>query len=181
MLPKKKESGIVLLLLLVFFFSCSSSRKTTREKPTEKETPQFDESFDPLKLGDEDIVFKEEKKTADTKESTSPISGAQESADEENKLIDGFRIQLFATKDIESANIAKKEAEIVFTEDSLNIYVEFDTPYYKLRIGDFQDRDNAAQFRDISREKGYQSSWIVKTKVWSNPSLPGKENIRLQN
>ena len=95
-------------------------------------------------------------------------------------MVDGFRVQLFATKDIESATVAKKEAEFVFTDDSVKLYIEFDSPYYKLRIGDFQNRDNAEAFREIAREKGYSSSWIVKTKVWSNPFLPENKEIQFQ-
>ena len=65
-------------------------------------------------------------------------------------------------------------------DDGYNIYVEFDSPYYKVRIGDFTDRDKATEFREIAREKGYPSPWIVKTKVWSNPSL-SQEEEKIQN
>lgn len=171
MLFKKFEIGVLFLLLSIFLLSCASGKKTTREEPSREEVAAYDESFDPLRLEDEDIVFEEDMSRSSTNEVISKPREIEKPS-EENRLMDGFRIQLFATKDIESATIAKKEAEFVFTEDSLNIYIEFESPYYKLRIGDFKVRDEAVAFREVARGKGYTSSWIVKTKVWSHPSLP---------
>ena len=181
MVLKRAKIGIVFLLLSIFLFSCSSSRKTVKEETSDKETTKFDESFDPLKLNDEKIEFNKESKKSNGNQGIFPIEDNQNIQNEENKQIDGFRVQLFATKDIESATIAKKEAEFVFIGDSLNIYIEFDSPYYKLRIGDFKERDDAEAFREIAREKGYPSSWIVKTKVWSNPTLPEKKQTQFQD
>lgn len=168
--------GIISIFLITLVLSCSSTRKATRDDTPEKESPQYDESFDPLRLNDDEIVFKEEPKPITRNDRVDRIDTSLEPVEKADKLVDGFRIQLFATKDIESATIAKKEAQFVFANDSLNIYVEFDSPYYKLRIGDFRDRDKAEQFREITREKGYSSSWIVKTKVWSNPSPLDESN-----
>lgn len=163
---------IFALLVFALLLSCSSSRKATRENTSEKKSPHYDESFDPVRLNDDKIDFKEEPKPTSNNARIDRIDISKKPTEIEDKLVDGFRIQLFATKDIESATVAKKEAQFVFMGDSLNVYVEFDSPYYKLRIGDFQDRDKAEEFREIAREKGYASSWIVKTKVWSNPSPP---------
>ena len=174
MLSKSFRFGILTVLTFTLILSCSSGRKATRGDTPEKTPPQYDESFDPLRLDDDEIVFKEEPKPTTHNDRVDGTDISLMTAEKEDKLVDGFRIQLFATKDIESATVAKKEAQFVFADDSLNIYVEFDSPYYKLRLGDFQDRDKAEQFREIAREKGYSSSWIVKTKVWSNPSPPGE-------
>lgn len=181
MVLKSLEKGLLFLLCAIFLFSCSASKKTVKGETSGKEKTEYDESFDPLKLNDEKIEFKEKPEKSIEQKPVFPIEDNQEILREENKLIDGFRVQLFATKDIESATIAKKEAEFVFTGDSLNIYVEFDSPYYKLRIGDFQERDDAEAFREVAHEKGYPSSWIVKTKVWSNPALPEKKQTQIQN
>ena len=181
MVSKRTKMGVGFLFLVIFLFSCSSSRKTIKEESPEKKTEQLDESFDPLTLNDDNIKFHEGSQSSSDQELPSPIDNTQKTFNEQNRLVDGFRVQLFATKDIESATVAKKEAEFVFTDDSVKLYIEFDSPYYKLRIGDFQNRDNAEAFREIAREKGYSSSWIVKTKVWSNPFLPENKEIQFQN
>lgn len=180
MVLKRFQFGIISSLIITLMLSCSSGRKTARDDTPGKESPQYDESFDPLRLNEDEIVFKEEPKATKQEDKLDQIDISRKSEQTQDKLIDGFRIQLFATKDIESATIAKKEAQFVFAEDSLNIYVEFDSPYYKLRIGDFREREEAVMFREVAREKGYSSSWIVKTKVWSNSSPPDQE-FQMQN
>jgi hypothetical protein len=129
----------------------------------------LDESFDPLILDDEDITFSEEIIYPVEAEVKSPLTEIKTGIEKVNVEIDGFRVQIFATKDIEAATIAKKEAEFAFTDDSVNVYIEFDSPYYKIRAGDYKNRKSAENFRETARQKGYSASWIVKTKVWSNP------------
>lgn len=169
---------ITLLFLILLLGACASGKKVVKEpSPSEAEAAAIDESFDPLTLNDEDIAFPEppsqKAKTPVSGQTPSPSAPQATAGKLENRLVDGFRVQLFATKDIESATIAKKEAEFAFAEDSVNIYIEFDSPYYKLRIGDCTTREAAEKLREIARSKGYPSAWIVRTKVWSNPPLPG--------
>ena len=45
------------------------------------------------------------------------------------------------------------------------IYVIFEAPNYKVRIGDFIDRQKAEKYRKQLANKGYSSAWIVRTKV----------------
>lgn len=162
---------LVIILFITYLVGCSSSRKTTVESEPASSEPVLDESFDPLILDDEDITFSEEIIYPVKPEVESTITETKMALENSNVEIDGFRVQIFATKDIEAATIAKKEAEFAFIDDSVNIYIEFDSPYYKIRAGDYRDRENAENFRETARQKGYATSWIVKTKVWSNPPL----------
>jgi len=86
-----------------------------------------------------------------------------------NVLTDGFRIQIFSTKDLEKA-VAIKQIAIEQLE-SLNVkaYLDFDSPYYKIRIGDFLNQENAENSIGFIRSLGYPSAWIVPAKVWTNP------------
>lgn len=137
--------------------------------------PAVDESFDPLTLQDDDLQFPAEPETSPTERTgTAPgqLPSPSSQAAPENVQIDGFRVQLFATKDYENALVARKEAEFVFAEYGYNVYVEFDAPYYKVRVGDCKSREEAEALRELARKNGYPSAWIVKTKVWSNPPSP---------
>lgn len=126
---------------------------------------------------DEDIEFPVSKTPVQSGEQLPLEEGSdtQLSVVVENKLIEGFRVQLFATQDIEKATLEKKEAEFSFTEDRVPVYIEFDSPMYKVRIGDCATRDEAEQLRELARRKGYSTSWIVKTKVNTVPNLPQGE------
>jgi len=157
------------VLFLVFVLGCAGSRQRIPSPPPSKETSKMDESFDPLTLNDEDITFPETEETSPTESSfESPVE--QENLPvEENKQVDGFRIQLFSTKDIENATRAKNIAAEQFSDLNEQIYLEFDSPYYKVRLGDFKTREESERVRDIVRSRGYPKAWIVKTKVWSHP------------
>lgn len=74
---------------------------------------------------------------------------------------DGFRIQCFAVSSIERARAEQKNLE---QKTGLPVYIKFESPYYKLHVGNFTDRKAAdAQAKKI-KELGYDG-WIVKTAV----------------
>jgi len=172
----KFSNLLIISLFCVVLTNCSSSKKTIVTETPETKTSEVDESFDPLTLDDEDIIFADNKSDSDNSSSDIIIN---DTVKKENRQVDGFRVQLLATKDIESATIEKKEAEFAFVDDSVVVYVEFDSPYYKIRVGDYQNRNSADNFKRIAIEKGYTTSWIVKTKVWTNPSI--YENHKTEN
>lgn len=161
--------------LFLFLLGCSSSSKVTApERETESNVPQYDESFDPLMLQDEDIEFpKNSAEVANVETLPLPETPAAPPPEAQaNREVDGFRVQLFASKDIERTTLEKSEAEFVFAREGVAVYIEFDSPMYKVRIGDCRSREEAEQLREIARRNGYPSAWIVKTKVNTNPLLP---------
>ncbi len=151
---------------------CAGTRPSSQ--PQSKAAPAAtapDESFDPLTLQDDDLQFPAEPAVQPARQPEQASPSTTESAPE-NVQIDGFRVQLFATKDYENALVVRKEAEFVFIDYGHNVYVEFDAPYYKVRVGDCKTREEAEALRELARKNGYPSAWIVKTKVWSNPPAP---------
>ncbi len=159
-------------------FSCASSRPATRaDLPPAPAAPRYDESFDPYTLEDEDITFPESAAVVNPSERPGNAAAGQNAPVEENRQIDGFRVQLFATNFIEKATLEKKEAEYLFAEDSIAVYIEFDSPMYKVRIGDCKTRDEAERYRRLARKKGYPTAFIVKTKINTNPVLPKRQDL----
>ena len=76
--------------------------------------------------------------------------------------IEGFRVQIFATQDRNKADQLQKELVLKFDE---KIYIIFEAPNYKLRIGDFLDRDDAEILRMRLVSSNFPSSWIVRTRI----------------
>ena len=76
--------------------------------------------------------------------------------------IEGFRVQVFATQDRNRADQLQEELMIKFNE---KIYIIFEAPNYKLRVGDFLDRDKAELMRVKLVASDFPSSWIVRTKI----------------
>ncbi len=150
--------------------SCASSRKATPSATPSPTTTAVDESFDPLSLNDDDITFPRE---ANNQESWKPNPQThQKNQEKPNVLVNGFRVQLMATKDMQTAELIKREAMEKFAPDSMNVYVEFDSPYYKIRVCDCKTREEAEQVKRLAIERGYRQAWIVRTRVWSNPPRP---------
>ena len=90
------------------------------------------------------------------------IESIDRSLDSNITEIEGFRVQVFATQDRAKADKLQKELASKFKE---NIYIIFEAPNYKLRIGDFLDRDRAEILRRELAASGYPSSWILRTKI----------------
>jgi hypothetical protein len=77
-------------------------------------------------------------------------------------MVAGYRVQLFASNTNDGANQVASEARFKFTEQ---VYVEYDAPYYKVRVGDFVNRSDAELLREKAKNSGYPDAWIVQTEV----------------
>ena len=51
-----------------------------------------------------------------------------------------------------------------------SVYVDFEAPNYKVRIGDFIDRDSAESLQQELVQMGYNSAWILRTRINSQAS-----------
>ena len=89
-------------------------------------------------------------------------TSASRSLDSNITEIEGFRVQIFATQERNKADQLQKELALKFDE---KIYIIFEAPNYKLRIGDFLDRDDAEILRMRLVSSGFPSSWILRTRI----------------
>lgn len=81
----------------------------------------------------------------------------------EAEYLQGFRIQIFATASIDEANAMKTTASQIITGDSL--YVVFDPPVYKVRMGDFTSRLEASRRLPTLLDKGFPDAWVVNDQI----------------
>ena len=77
-------------------------------------------------------------------------------------IIEGFRVQVLATNQLVKAEKLQKDLSSVLNQ---KIYIVFEAPNYKVRVGNFIDRNKAEIFRQNIVKKGYQSSWIIRTRI----------------
>ncbi len=166
-------------LVILFLASCASTKKKESAEPAGGGAAKMDESFDPLSLNDDDLTFESAQRKM---EKEAPVYLPREEAPQmdtvasNNHLVDGYRIQLLSTKDLESASRAKAIAMEQFSDIHVKFYLEFDSPYYKVRLGDFKTREEAEHIRGVVRSRGYPNAWIIKTKVWSFPEFPTQKD-----
>lgn len=67
-----------------------------------------------------------------------------------SNTMSGFRVQIFmeiGNEAVDHANLVKKEFEDLYPE--LPIYLSYEQPYYRLRVGDFRNRVEAEKYLRI--------------------------------
>jgi len=155
---------IFLLTTGLFLAACSPAAQV---KSREQVTPALDESFDPLTLNDDDL--KPEDIQLHPREMKKPEQAPQENRAQREFMnleeTDGFRVQLFAGKEYDKANFIKSEIAAKFPDYGQQIYLTFETPWYKIRVGNFRVREKADEFRDLARSAGFDQSFVVQSKV----------------
>ncbi len=58
---------------------------------------------------------------------------------------DGFRVLVLTTDNIEEANQIK--ADVYFSQNSNEVYIDFEPPFYKVKVGDFDSQKTADDLR----------------------------------
>ncbi|HTP12505.1 MAG TPA: SPOR domain-containing protein, partial [Bacteroidota bacterium] len=89
----------------------------------------------------------------------------------------GFRIQVFSTSSIDEAMKMKLDVLAKLPQDS--VYVVYDPPVYKVRLGDFTSRYDASIRLSAVVDQGFPDAWIVPDNIVSRklvrvPRAPGQ-------
>ena len=84
------------------------------------------------------------------------------------EMTPGFRIQVLSTTEIDEASTLKDSLLVLFETDS--VYVVYNSPYYKVRVGDFLTRPQGNALLRRLIDLGYKDAWIVADRVLKNPS-----------
>ncbi len=79
----------------------------------------------------------------------------------EEKELEVFRIQIFEST---VASIARAEAKRFQNILGDTVYINFETPLYKLRIGNYVNRKNAEDAIESISKLGAKDAWIIRTK-----------------
>ena len=84
--------------------------------------------------------------------------------------IPGFRVQVLLTQDIDEASGVR--AAVARSLPDEWVYLIYDLPYYKVRVGNYMEREAA----NVSVKKivglGYPDAWVVPEKILRNPPPP---------
>ncbi|HIC38855.1 MAG TPA: SPOR domain-containing protein [Candidatus Marinimicrobia bacterium] len=83
-------------------------------------------------------------------------------ADTVHWVTDGFRVQVLASK---SMTRADSLSELLNTSLKDSAYVVYETPNYKVRIGDYVVREDADKMRQKLQNMGYRSAWVIRTRI----------------
>jgi hypothetical protein len=73
-----------------------------------------------------------------------------------------YRVQIFTTKQMDAAMAVRDEAAALFGEE---VRVDFETPYYKIRVGAFRSPRDAEPLLNEARRLGYRGAWTVRLRA----------------
>lgn len=76
-----------------------------------------------------------------------------------------YRVQVFASSQIETIREQKKMLESKIKQP---LFIAFDTPFYKLYVGDFDKRPKAEAILPNVKKLGFEDAWVVSTKAISS-------------
>ncbi len=80
----------------------------------------------------------------------------------------GYRIQLYrglGQKAREESNLAGQQFMTQFSDfNSLQVYTIYDTPYFKLRVGDYRNKNEAFEFL-YQVKKFFPNAYIVNSRI----------------
>ena len=158
-------SPILVLFTIFFLAGCASGPPpVTYEEPLEDETLQVpqDETFNPLTIGDDVIVLPESNLEPIPLEAQPETETVQEKVEAAMEEVPGYRVQLF-TSDVEFEARAVEERALLEFEE--NVYLIFDSPTYKIRVGDFTSRLDANALRKKAVGLGYRDAWVIQSRV----------------
>jgi len=95
----------------------------------------------------------------------------------------GFRIQILSTRDVSLADSTRADfedwAQERFAEYVPNSYIHYRQPYYRVRIGDFQDRDRAIELSRLIQLR-YPDAWIIHDRIEPNRVAADTVQIRFR-
>lgn len=73
-----------------------------------------------------------------------------------------YRVQILTTKVYGEASAARRVAEEIFDRP---VFMDYEVPYFKLRVGNFSDRYEAESYQTKAKAAGYGNAWVVMVMV----------------
>lgn len=77
-------------------------------------------------------------------------------------VTEGFRVQVLASKSMTKADSLSTILNSTLDD---SVYVVYETPNYKVRIGDYVIREDADNMRKNLNNMGYRSAWVIHTRI----------------
>jgi hypothetical protein len=162
----------IVLFSLLLLLGCRPAT-VSNEKSQNKENKSEKDQFDPLELPSDTLIIPKINpqkgdltgtvvKTEDQKinEQDSLANILIESIDTLNSQ--SFRVQLFSSKVYGTSKHTIRVAEEIFDRP---VYLDYEVPYYKIRVGNFPNREEAEKYLLKVRTAGYNDAWVVAVNI----------------
>lgn len=156
--------GIISVLVYLSLFGCGLR---PREAPPEDPRTKGEKQFDPLGFPQDQAIVtegesgqKKEKISASEREKKNRLKESEKEKTTLPRRV--YRVQFYATQYPDEAS---RVAELVKNQLSENTYIDYKVPYYWVRAGDCETKDEAESLLEKIRALGYKESWMVEGKI----------------
>ncbi len=164
----------LLVAIMVISFGCSTTKKASRNRDADRDSTAISNA-DMTEL--QQILVENRSKLSDVHTSQKqdmPKAFMKKDSSSEainNDPYDGYRVQIISTRDIQLADSVANQyrawADSTIKGYSAKAYTFFRQPFYKVQIGDFQQREQANTYSKLIKRK-YPDAWVVHDRI--NPS-----------
>ena len=151
----RRGRGVLVLVVLLWVTPVWAQRSSGRSP----------DQFDPLGFPGDDSVVTAGARPAIPELLVTPAP-ANDSTPAEPRVHEFWQVQFFATPDWTEADDLRQRAQEALQD---TVSVDFETPYYKLRVGQFSERDEADKLVVKLRAMGYESAWVVRREGGDGP------------
>jgi hypothetical protein len=179
---------LLVLISLALIAGCLGQKKAGEEQPPVQEKPEIDNrGYDPLELpADRQVIPREDPRggviqgkgalvsTVEQPPDTSAEGAVEIPVDIDTLANQTYRVQLFTSKVYGEARQAETVAKEIFDRP---VYLDYEVPYYKLRVGDFATREAAEDYQQKAKSAGYANAWVVLVIVDVKEARPMYEEL----
>lgn len=170
---KNISNSIIVLLCCLIFVGCKPKNQTTLPKEVVTEKQQIENAELPSLFdlpSDSKVIPLAHPKSGIISGSGLLIDVETDNLDSVYQLIEdipddtdslnsqAFRIQIFSSKKFGESQHAKVVAEEIFDRP---VFLDYEVPYYKIRVGNFATRDKAETYQQRVKSSGYKNAWVV--------------------
>jgi hypothetical protein len=164
-------NSIFSLSTAVFILLNGCTANVIRLKTDKDKRTRAERRFDPLGFpGDSAIItgqkplsdrysgFEQITSSSEQKEIPFPVSDSITVSESDTSLV-LFRVQIFASKSLDEAQQFASEIEVLFPE---GVFIEYQIPYYKVRVGEFYDPEEGEDFLEHVKQMGFKKAWLTR-------------------
>jgi hypothetical protein len=157
------------LVILVFICDCTAGARRSRDDFDSRTAAEH--RFEPLDFyGDDEVITGQGRQTdkhtkteqpdslLDRPEMPTLLKDSTDVGEIDQPLVI-FRVQVFASKSFDEAQDFATQIEPLFME---GVFVEYQMPYYKVRVGEFYDPGDGESFLEDVKQMGFKNAWLVR-------------------
>ncbi len=170
-------------MAVLLLAGCQGAKGPGEEKPSTPEGTYADgRGYDPLEFPrDREIIPVKYPNTGSIRGSGALIDADMDPSDSSYHVADSlpiaidsinnqvFRVQLYTSKQYGEARKAVVVAEEIFDQP---VYLDYEVPYYKVRVGNYASRDDADEYQPRVRAAGYRNAWVVVVNLGIREAAP---------